>query len=187
MKRLCIHLLLIGLAAMVGCKRNDMRDQARADTYQESDFFADGKSARPLVPGTVPRNFVDVRATTRPSGFPISITRSVLDRGRERYNIYCSVCHGDLGDGNGMIVQRGFTRPPTFHQPRLRDIAPSHFYDVITTGYGAMYSYNDRVAPDDRWAIAAYIRALQLSQHAPVASLAEADRAKLPSTPGGAQ
>jgi mono/diheme cytochrome c family protein len=179
---------LLAILAIAGCKRNDMRDQPRADTYRDSDFFPDGKSARPLVAGTVPRYTpVGVRATSvapsrttiAPSGFPMPVTRQILARGRERYSIYCSVCHGDLGDGNGMIVQRGFTRPPTFHQSRLRDVAPSHYYDVITNGYGAMYSYNDRVDPDDRWAITAYIRALQLSQHAPASALAEADRAKL--------
>jgi mono/diheme cytochrome c family protein len=189
MNRWRFHLLpLLTILTIAGCKRNDMRDQPRADTYQDSDFFPDGKSARPLVAGTVPRftpvgvrasSVASARTTTAPSGFPMPVTRQILARGRERYSIYCSVCHGDLGDGNGMIVQRGFTRPPTFHQPRLRDVAPSHFYDVITNGYGAMYSYNDRVEPDDRWAITAYIRALQLSQHAPTAALADADRARL--------
>ncbi len=189
-----IHLLLL-LALLAGCKRNDMRDQPRADTYQDSEFFADGKSARPLVPGTVPRFAVfngptsQSRTTTAPSGFPYPITRAILNRGRERYTIYCSVCHGDIGDGNGMIVQRGFTRPPTFHQARLRDVAPSHIYDVVSNGYGAMYSYNDRVEPDDRWAIAAYIRALQFSQHAPLNALADADRAQVlsPTTQESAQ
>ncbi len=105
------------------------------------------------------------------------VTRQSLARGRERFNIYCAVCHGATGDGNGMIVQRGFPQPPSFHDQRLRDAPAGHFVDVITNGYGVMYSYASRVAPEDRWAIAAYIRALQLSQHAASAD-AEPNAAK---------
>jgi mono/diheme cytochrome c family protein len=114
-------------------------------------------------------------AEIRAMSMPMKPTRQVLDRGRERYNIYCSPCHGRTGDGNGMIVQRGFPQPPSFHLDRLRTAADGHFYDVITNGFGAMYSYANRVKPDDRWAIAAYIRALQLSRNAD-APLAGAER-----------
>jgi mono/diheme cytochrome c family protein len=98
--------------------------------------------------------------------FPLPVTRETLTRGQERFEIYCAVCHGRTGDGTGMVVQRGFPPPPSMHEQRLRDAPVGHFFDVITNGYGVMYSYGARVSPEDRWAIAAYIRALQLSQHA---------------------
>jgi hypothetical protein len=161
-----------------GCNRNDMRDQPRFEPYEASDFFADGSSARPLVAGTIARSGPATQPATvirasvgNANVFPFPITRAVLNRGRERYTIFCTPCHGDLGNGEGMIVQRGFTKPPTFHQLRLRNAPPGHFYDVISNGYGAMYSYNDRITPDDRWAIVAYIRVLQLSQNAPIEAL----------------
>jgi mono/diheme cytochrome c family protein len=103
-----------------------------------------------------------------------ALTLALLERGQQRYRIYCTPCHSELGDGNGMVVQRGFPHPPSYHSDRLRQASTQHFYDVITHGYGAMYSFAARVAPDDRWAIAAYIRALQLSQHASGADLASA-------------
>ncbi len=111
---------------------------------------------------------------------PPALSLALLQRGQERYRIYCTPCHSELGDGNGMIVQRGFPHPPSYDSARLRDASTQHFYDVITTGYGDMYSFAGRVAPADRWAIAAYIRALQLSQHASLASLSDAQRAALP-------
>jgi mono/diheme cytochrome c family protein len=101
-----------------------------------------------------------------PDKLPVPITQTLLARGRERYNIYCSPCHDFTGNGNGMIVQRGFLAPPSYHSDRLRNAPDGHFFNVITNGYGAMYSYGDRVAVPDRWAIIAYIRALQLSQNA---------------------
>jgi cytochrome c553 len=112
-----------------------------------------------------------VRGLTTPEqiramSIPMKVARQVLDRGRERYDIYCSPCHGRTGDGNGMIVQRGFPQPPSFHLDRLRGAADGHYYDVITNGFGAMYNYANRVKPEDRWAITAYIRALQLSRNA---------------------
>jgi len=110
---------------------------------------------------------------------PLPITPQRLARGRERYDIYCAPCHSIAGDGEGLIVQRGFPAPPTYHSERLRRAADSHFYQVISEGYGAMYPYADRITPEDRWAIVAYIRALQLSRHAPAASLTPADRALL--------
>lgn len=111
--------------------------------------------------------------------FPVSLTPELLARGRERFNIYCSVCHGWLGDGNGMIPRRGFRHPPSYHVDRLRQAPVGHFYDVMTNGFGAMPDYAAQVPPRDRWAIIAYIRALQLSQHVPVAELPAEDRARL--------
>jgi mono/diheme cytochrome c family protein len=113
------------------------------------------------------------------SAFPFPITRQVLERGRERYNIYCTPCHGYTGEGRGMIVQRGFPQPPSYHTDRLRQAPVGHLYDVISNGYGAMYSYAARISPEDRWAIVAYIRALQLSQHATADDVPEAERTKL--------
>jgi mono/diheme cytochrome c family protein len=158
--------------------RADMTRQPYQKTYTPSVVFPDGMSERQLVSGVVPRpvdrspgipyvavrvpgpaNFPDV-ATTQ--GFPFPITREVLQRGQQRYNIYCSVCHGALGNGQGMIVQRGFLNPPSYFIQRLREAPDTHYYNVITNGYGAMFSYSDRVMPSDRWAIIAYIRALQL-------------------------
>jgi mono/diheme cytochrome c family protein len=112
------------------------------------------------------------------------VTLALLERGRQRYDIYCSVCHGLEGYGDGQIVQRGFPAPPSYHSDRLRQAPNQHFYDVITHGYGAMYSYAQRVAPADRWAIVAYIRALQASQHMPVAQLTAEERSKLPARSG---
>jgi mono/diheme cytochrome c family protein len=155
-----------------GCWRDDMADDGHIKPYEPTQFFADGKTARPLVNGTVPRGHRMVAdplyAVVAPVGpvaqsFEFALTPADLDRGRQQFTIYCAVCHGALGDGNGMIVQRGFPRPPSFYLQRLRDAAPGHFYNVISNGYGAMYSYNDRVRPDDRWRIAGYVRALQLS------------------------
>ena len=156
-----------------------MRNQPRYDTLEGSDFFADGRSARQPVRDTVARGQLQIDdhlykgnvngelATT----FPVPTTQKILARGQERYNIYCSPCHDGVGTGNGIIVQRGFKRPASFHIDRLREASVGYFFDVITNGYGVMYDYSARVAPRDRWAIVAYIRALQLSQHAPVAEL----------------
>ena len=120
----------------------------------------------------------------RPGGaggdaFPFAITEAILARGQERFNISCAPCHSRVGDGNGMIVRRGFRRPPSFHDPRLRGMPAGHYYDVITNGIGAMASYSDQLSPRDRWAVVAYIRALQLSQNAAVADLSPEDRARL--------
>lgn len=110
---------------------------------------------------------------------PPALSPALLQRGQQRYRIYCTPCHSELGDGNGMVVQRGFPHPPSYDISRLRDGPTQHFFDVMTTGYGDMYSFAGRIAPADRWAIAAYIRALQLSQHATLASLSDAQRAAL--------
>jgi hypothetical protein len=159
--------------------RQDMHDQPRYKPLSRSTFFEDQRSARPLVAGTVAQGDLreddrlytgkinDALATTLP--FPS--TRDLLLRGQERYNIFCSPCHSRLGDGAGMIVQRGFKRPPSFHEPRLREAPIGHFFDVITNGYGAMTEYAYRIPVRDRWAIAAYLRALQFSQNATLAEV----------------
>lgn len=176
---LCSALALaLGLSA-TGCRR-DMFQQPYSKPLTRSDFFQDNHMAsRPLVAHTVARGqlyedsvfYTGKIGTNLVESFPIPITREVLERGRERFEINCAPCHGRTGDGNGMIVQRGFPPPPSYHIDRLREAPVGHFYDVITQGYGVMYSYAERVAPADRWAIAAYIRALQLSQHATLAEV----------------
>ncbi len=157
---------------MVAC-RQDMHDQPRYEPLEESTFFADARSSRPLVAGTVPRGHLDLDEhfyTGKVNGepvttFPFEITREVIKRGQERYNIFCSPCHDRVGRGKGMIVRRGLKQPPSFHTIRLREAPVGHFFDVITNGFGVMPSYADKVKPRDRWAIIAYIRALQLSQN----------------------
>jgi hypothetical protein len=167
--------------------RSDMHVQPRYNPLDGTQFFGDERSARPEVPGTVARGHLRIDDHLylgkvdgkEAESFPFPITRAVLERGRERYNIYCTPCHGLTGEGRGMIVQRGFPSPPSYHIDRLRQAPPGHFYNVITNGFGAMYSHAARIAPEDRWAIVAYIRALQLSQHATVTDVPESERAKL--------
>ena len=176
----------LGLAILTGCAGN-MRDQPRDDTYQRDPFFTNGQAARPLPTGVVARGQLDadtLRYTGLVNGtpaatFPYPVTKEMLERGQERYTIYCAVCHGATGYGDGIIVQRGFPRPPSYHTDALRNAPPGLFFDVITNGYGVMYSYASRVSPDDRWAIVAYIRALQLSQHASPNDVPPAERQKL--------
>jgi len=181
---LCALPLLLALA---GC-RADMQNTPKEKTFRPSRFYSDRLSARPLIAGTVPQNgpagdevllsgTINGRLVTL---FPFPVTREVLRRGRERFNIFCSPCHGALGNGEGMIVQRGFRRPPSYHIYRLRNAPVGHFYDVITHGFGSMYDYADRVPPRDRWAIIAYIRALRFSQNVQAAELSGADRGRLP-------
>ncbi len=151
-----------------------MVDQHKVKPLAEQNFFADDRGSRVPPAHTVARGHLraDEQFYTGKIGdqlaatFPLPVNRELLDRGRQRFDIYCAVCHGATGEGDGMIVQRGFPQPPSLHEQRLRDAPPGHFFDVITNGYGVMYSYASRVSPEDRWAIAAYIRALQLSQHA---------------------
>ncbi|MBZ9797275.1 c-type cytochrome [Mesorhizobium sp. ES1-4] len=168
-------LLLPFLLLLAGCKQ-DMADQPRYDPLEASKQFADGMSARTPVDGTVAR---DAGLAATPDKFPYPVTMALLQRGRQRFDIFCSPCHGRTGDGHGMVVQRGFPAPPSYHQDALRKAPDRHFYDVITNGYGAMYSYAARVPPNDRWAIVAYIRALQYSRHAPGDALPVNLRAKL--------
>ena len=174
-------LLLAILAASLslgGCKRANMYSQAKSDNWDRSNFFPDGQSMRLPVAGTVPRAEPHL-----PVPQPSVITAEMVERGHERFNIFCTPCHGRAGDGQGMIVQRGFPQPPDFASAEMRRISAQTIYDTITYGRGAMYSHADRVAPPDRWAIAAYIRALQLSRGVAVASLSPDERAKLENAP----
>jgi mono/diheme cytochrome c family protein len=176
---------------LVGC-RQDMQDQPKYKYLRASEFFADGRSARPLVENTVARGQMQEdsvfytgmapgpRGPEPTTDFPIEVNRAVIDRGQERFNIYCSPCHGQLGNGLGMIVQRGFKQPPSYHIDRLRQIGVGHFFDVMTNGYGAMWKYSAQIEPRDRWAIAAYIRVLQASQNTNINDLPAEDRSKLP-------
>ena len=171
------HAVVIAAAcfALAGC-RQDMHDAPSYDPLQGTDFFPNGAASRPLVPNTVARG--QLRAdeflyTGKINGqvaneFPMPVTRQVLDRGQERFNVYCSPCHGRTGEGNGMIVQRGFRQPPSYHEERLRNAPVGYFFDVMTNGFGAMQDYSAQVTVPDRWAIAAYIRVLQLSRSATV-------------------
>lgn len=182
--------LLVAVVLLIGCRR-DMIDGARYKPLEASGFFTDGGASRPLPEHTLARG--ELRAdehyfTGRTNGnlvttFPEPVTRATLERGRERFEIYCAVCHGRVGDGRGMIVQRGFPPPPSLHEQRLKEVPVGHFFEVITNGFGVMYSYANRVEPADRWAIAAYIRALQLSQHARLADAEPGERAKLEALP----
>ena len=172
-----------------GC-RQEMSRQPRYDPLEPSDFFADGMSARPRVAGTVARGeisgnpFYDTGKIggVDGDGFPFPVTAKVIDRGHERFDIFCSECHGRLGDGNGMIPARGYRRPPSFHTAALRTAKTGHFFDVMTNGFGVMPAYNVQVPVADRWAIVAYIRALQLSQNATIDQVPPAEQAKLGGT-----
>lgn len=167
-------LLLVAFAATAGCgQRQEMAQQAKYHAYDASPLFADGKAARPRIRDTVAMNDPDTPVAKPP------VTLALLRRGRERFDIYCAPCHSPVGDGLGRIVQRGFPAPPSYHSDRLRAAPDDHYYDVITHGYGAMYPYASRVAPADRWAIIAYIRALQLSQHATLADVPPRQRARM--------
>lgn len=182
-------LALAALAlAPLGCKREDMHNQPRHEWQEASEFFANGMAARPQVEGTMATaqllSTSPLLTTRTPGGtyadaYPFEITRGALERGRQRFDIYCSMCHGATGYGDGMIVQRGFVRPPSFHIDRLRSAPPGYFVEVITHGFGAMYSYNDRVVPEDRWKIAAYIKTLQMSQSTDLATLSPEDRRRV--------
>jgi len=174
---------LLAIVLTTGC-RSEMIDQPRYEPMEPSSFFEDGLSARPLVAGTIPRGWDredEHLYYGRVEGqlaktFPFPLQRADLKRGRDLYNTFCLPCHGATGDGQGMIVRRGFPEPPSFHSDRLRDIPVGHYFDVMTRGYGAMYSYAYRIKPRDRWKVAGYIRALQRSQYASFESLPEADR-----------
>ena len=181
---------LLGFTLLFGGCREDMQVQPKVNPLTRSDFFADGRAARPLIEGTVARGeahedryfYTGYNGSDLGNEMPFPATQEVLQRGRERFNIYCAPCHGPAGDGNGMVVQRGFQRPPSYHIDRLRQAPLGHFFDVISHGYGAMYDYGGQVRPYDRWAIAAYIRALQLSQNAPAnLALASAEGKAAPS------
>ncbi len=186
-----ITFLLSTFCLLLSSCRLDMHVQPKYKPMDSSTFFDDGRSARPVVPGTVARGELrtdEAFYTGKVNGvevntFPFPITSQVLERGRERFSIYCTPCHDRAGEGHGMIVQRGFPAPPSYHIDRLRQAPVGHFFTVMTNGYGTMYSYASRISPRDRWAIAAYIRALQLSQDAKYSDLPEEDRRHLPGAP----
>ncbi len=167
--------VILSGALMSGC-RLDMHIQPKYRGFEPSTFFNDGRSARPPVPGTVARGELrtdELLYAGKINGgvanvFPFPITKKDLERGQKRFNIYCTPCHDYTGSGDGMVVQRGFPPPPSYHIDRLMKAPVGHFFDVMTNGYGTMYSYAARISPRDRWRIAAYIRALQLSQDAPL-------------------
>src|ERR1700755_3349510 len=190
---ICLVLTAVALLG-TGC-RYDMQDQPRLKSYKQSDFFSNQMGSRSPVPGTIARGYLrednalytgkkdvlsteapqtmtdadgNVRVTTFPNDidyFPVPVTKELLDRGQDRVKIFCSVCHGPLGRGDGMIVRRGFSKPPSYHDDRLRNAPVGHFFDVATNGSGKMKGYASQVPVADRWAIVAYIRALQISQN----------------------
>ncbi len=192
--------LLLAAGALAGCERTmkDMYVQPRLGPDAASPLFPDGKGSRPPPPGSVPVAVGDLAKTSSgrrgrdellardaadAASAPAHVDLALLQRGRQRFEIDCAPCHGVLGDGNGLVARRGFPHPPTYHQARLRDAPDRHLFDVITQGYGVMPSYADRVTPQDRWAIVAYIRALQLSQSASAKVLPPALRAALGALP----
>lgn len=174
------------LISITGC-RQDMGDQPKNLPLSPTTFFADGRSERPIIENTVARGSLadDALNISKDSNaFPLPLTQELLERGQERYKIFCTPCHGLQGDGNGMVAMRGMKHPPTYHQDRLRQIPNGYIYDVITNGFGAMQGYSAQVPPADRWAIIAYVRALQFSRNAPASELPQELREKLNS--GGA-
>jgi Cytochrome C oxidase, cbb3-type, subunit III len=185
----CVFVVL-GLFLLAGC-RQKMADQPRYEPLAHSTFFDDGRAARPLEEGTVARGQLrnDRHLYTGKEGdklvdtFPFAVTLERLARGQERYNIFCSPCHDRVGTGQGMIVRRGYRAPESFHIDRLRQAPAGYFFDVMTNGFGVMSDYAQQVHPEDRWAIVAYIRALQLSQHATLADVPENQRRQLESKP----
>ncbi len=180
-------MLGVGLLLFAGGCRQDMHDQPKYTPLGESDFFRDGRTARPIVEGTVARGLLaddELLETGKANGqpaaeFPYPVTAAVLARGRERFDIFCSPCHDRTGRGNGMIVRRGFRQPPSLHIDRLRQAPAGHFFDVITNGFGAMPDYRSQVPVRDRWAIVAYVRALQLSEQATLADVPVENRNEL--------
>lgn len=194
MRRAAYLLCLCCLAACEKAKQ-DMYDQPKYKPFARSELFADGNSSRPLPENSVPYsngpfagtssgrigtdNVDEDIAASNAQTNPYPVTLPLLRRGKERYEIYCMPCHSPVGDGDGLVARRGFPHPPSYHIERLRQAPDRHFFDVMSKGYGIMYSYADRVAPPDRWAIVAYIRALQLSQNADANSLPPEARERL--------
>ena len=184
-------LRLLGIAGAAACLlcgagcrylHQDMAEQPKNRPLSPSDFFTDGRSERPLVENTVARGALvddNLFVPKDSDAFPLPVNRELLERGEERYKIFCSPCHGLQGDGNGTVAMRGMKHPPSYHQDRLRQATNGYFYDNITNGFGAMYGYSAQIPPRDRWAIIAYVRALQLSRNAKVADLPAELREKL--------
>jgi len=184
-------LLLAVLLVCAGCHQ-DMQNQPRYEPLEQSDFFANDMASRPLVAGTVARGQLNediiFQTGKDESGnfvaeVPLPLNRELLERGQNRFNIFCTPCHARTGNGDGMIVQRGFKRPPSFHIERLQESPSGHYFDVITKGFGAMPSYAVQIEPRDRWAIIAYIRVLQLSQNATLEDVPQSERGQLQQMP----
>jgi mono/diheme cytochrome c family protein len=169
-------LLCLAILPLCGCDDHSMTQQSRYETYGPAGLFADGTEAQALPAGVVAQGDLE-RANAIAT--PPAVDAALLQRGRERYDIFCSPCHGLSGSGDGMIVRRGFPAPPSYHIARLRGAPAQHFFDVISDGYGVMYSYAARIEPRDRWAIVAYVRALQQSRNARLADVPDL-RSKLP-------
>ena len=181
-------LCFFALAGCGGTLRQDMANEPRENPLSPSSFFKDDRSARPLVDNTVMRGAIELDPLFIPkdsNAFPLPVTAQLLARGQDRYTIFCSPCHGLQGDGNGMVAMRGMKHPPTYHQDRLRNAPVGYLFDVITNGFGAMNDYAMQLTPHDRWAVVAYVRALQLSRNAPVNELPANLRERL--LAGGAQ
>lgn len=178
----------------IGCYAQEMSNQARYKPLAESELFPNRMASRPLVEGTVARGQLkeDALFHTGKLGeqfaptVPVAVDRALLERGQQRYDIYCAPCHDRSGSGNGIVVQRGYQRAASFHVDRLRSTPPGYFFDVITNGFGAMPNYRAQIPAHDRWAITAYIRVLQFSQHADVSLLSPADVERLGTRPGEA-
>lgn len=188
------QIAMVGAAAVLAAAcRQDMHNQPKYTPLRESVFFSDGSSARPLVEGTIARGTLqeDTAFFTGKVGdqfvadLPFPLTQEVLDRGEERYNIFCAPCHDRLGTGNGMVVQRGYRQPPSYHIDRLRAVELGYFVDVMTNGFGVMPDYRAQLTPRDRWNVAAYIRALQLSRSAQASDVPGGDPAKVPAPATG--
>jgi mono/diheme cytochrome c family protein len=197
----CGALFLAICIAPCGCEKSmqNMYDQDKYKSYATAALFPDQKVLRAPLDDTqmfsrgtlagassgregveaVERSLQAQQAQSNP--YPL--TRGLLTRGQQRFDVFCAPCHSPLGDGDGLVVRHGYPAPPSFHDARLRAVGDRHLYDVITQGYGTMYAYDDRIAPEDRWAIVAYIRALQLSQYSPLAALTAADRRQLDRPP----
>lgn len=192
--RLLTCALVVASAALVAGCRQDMHDTPRYEVFEANKNYPDGRASRNLPTGTVARGQLrddDHFYTGKVDGFfvrefPFAVNAADMQRGQERYTAYCTPCHGQTGDGKGMVVQRGLRQAATYHQDRLRFAAPGYFYDVITNGFGAMQGYAEQIPPRDRWLIAAYVRALQLSQNATVDDVPAADRGRLDAAPAAA-
>jgi len=179
---LCAALCAITLSGCDMALRQDMADQPKNRPQSPSDFFSDGRSERPLVENTVAHGAVDddvYHVAKDYAGYPLLVDEKLLARGEDRYKVFCTPCHGLQGDGNGMAAVRGMKHPPSYHIDRLRQAPNGYFYDVMTNGFGAMYSYSERIPPRDRWAIIAYVRALQLSRNTKVSDLPDDLRQKV--------
>ena len=184
-----LAVLFAGAFVFAGCSlKQDMAMQPKNRPLSPSDFFTDGRSERPLLENTVARGSItedEMVVSKESNSFPIPVNLELLERGENRFKIFCTPCHGLQGDGNGMVAMRGMKHPPSYHEDRLRQVPNGYIYDVITNGFGAMLGYSAQIPPRDRWAIVAYVRALQLSRNARVADLPADVREKVLHPPAG--